>query len=103
PGAPGRGAAERMDHVALALAGDADQHPGIAEHHRRVVAGKIERHEFAAGGGDIRYQPSGARRDNGAVAGGGEDARQTDGADIGGAGVEAWDDYEYGDWFGRGL
>src|SRR5665213_1418174 len=69
-GAPGRRAAERMDHVAFAIAHEGVEFQGAAQHHNRVVAGDIERNELAAGRGHVGDQPAGMRNHNGAVAGG---------------------------------
>ncbi len=64
-----------MNHVAFALARDADQRAGIAQHHDRIVAGEIERDEFSPGRGHVGDQAAGARGDDDAVAGRGEHAR----------------------------
>ena len=89
-GAPGAGAAERMDRVALPLAREPDQNGGVAQHHDRIVAGHIERDEFTAGRGHVGDQPAGARHHDGAVARVAENAHQLDRAGIGGAAIEAW-------------
>ena len=102
-GAPGRGAAERVNDVAFALARDADERGGAAQHHDRIVAGEVEGYEFAAGRRHVGDQPSGARRHDGAVAGRGEDAHQSERAGIGRAAIEGGHRDEHGDRIARLL
>ena len=73
------------------------QRGGVAQHAQRIVAGEVERHEFAAGRGDVGDQPAGARGDDGAVAGSAEDAREPDRAGIGGADFEAGHHDQHGE------
>ena len=92
-----------MDDVAFALARDPVQRGGVAQHPKRIVAGDIERYEFAAGRGHVGDQPSGLRRHDGAVARRGEDAHQFERADIGRAAIEGGHHDEHGDRIARLL
>ena len=61
----------RVNDVALPFARDAHQHRGVAHDRDRIVAGHVERNEFAAGRGDVGGETSGTRDDDGTMAGAG--------------------------------
>jgi hypothetical protein len=102
-GAPGRRAAERVDNVAFARARDPVQRSGAAQHPKRIVAGQVERYEFATGRRHVGDQPSGLRRHDGAVTRRGEDAHKSERADIGRAAIEGGHRDEHGDRIARLL
>ena len=100
--APGAGASEGVDRVASAFARQPVQQAGVAQDHKRIVGGSIERHEFAAGGGHVGDQPAGARCDDGMVTGARKDTYQFERAGIGGAAIQRRHDNQRGDWIARG-
>ena len=87
-GAPGAGAAERVNDVAVAFARQFDQRGGVAQHDERIFAGDVEWNVFGAGGGDIGEQSAGARHHDGAMPRAVKNSHQLDRADFGGADIE---------------
>jgi hypothetical protein len=92
-----------MDRVAVAIARDPVQRRSIAQHSKRIVAGEVERHEFAAGRGHVGDQPPGLRCDDGVVTRHSEDAHQSERADVGRADIEGGHHDEHGDRIARLL
>ncbi len=74
--------------MALSIPRHASELYGIAQHQERVVAGDVERDEFAAGRRYVRNQTTGARYDDRPKTAACKDAHQLDCSRIGGPDIE---------------
>ena len=95
--APCSGAAQRVNHIAVAFARKSGERDRAAQHHDRVVARYIEWNEFSARSGNVGDETAGARHNGNTVAGTGQDAHQLDRAGIRSAHIECRYDDEHRD------